>query len=414
MESRFGLDLRGVRVHADARAAANARALGARAYTVGGDVAFAEGRYAPGTAEGDRLLAHELAHVAQQSGGLAARDGGAALSLSASPRRIQRDGGKKDDYRNSLDRIAGASVLLDKGVLIWSMWVVKGGNQVVMSMSFTPDNRYRGKTITFLQTLQDSGAPTSDRVMDVLTYGWRDTAKDDTSPFYGAAWDEKKRQWGPDQAPAPFRNQPGGPSDPNAYFFDNPMVYPGQTKMFETAVVVPETGEVIGFIKWGAEGREGQAKALLPPASEPSDTSTAGFRVALIQYYEKPKDVGPNVQRPERYDAILDRFSANDATLTAAQKKELDPIVAKVKDANDPTIYVSVQGFADATEKDPGAASELRAGAVRDYLVDHGVPRAAIEQQAFGAGWARFPPSAKEDRNRRVQVRVHWGPKRSE
>ena len=61
-------DLGGVRVHTDGRAAQAASALGARAFTVGTDVFFGAGHYAPGTAEGDRLLGHELAHAAQQRG----------------------------------------------------------------------------------------------------------------------------------------------------------------------------------------------------------------------------------------------------------------------------------------------------------------------------------------------------------
>ncbi|HEY5175994.1 MAG TPA: DUF4157 domain-containing protein [Terriglobales bacterium] len=69
MESRFGHDFSSVRVHADAAAAASASSLNARAYTAGRDIAFASAEYAPGTAEGGRLLAHELAHVVQQSGG---------------------------------------------------------------------------------------------------------------------------------------------------------------------------------------------------------------------------------------------------------------------------------------------------------------------------------------------------------
>ncbi|HEX8243283.1 MAG TPA: DUF4157 domain-containing protein, partial [Longimicrobium sp.] len=71
MEPRFGADFGGVRVHTDARAAESARAVNAVAYTVGRDVVFAEGRYQPATAEGRRLLAHELAHVLQQRDGLA-------------------------------------------------------------------------------------------------------------------------------------------------------------------------------------------------------------------------------------------------------------------------------------------------------------------------------------------------------
>jgi hypothetical protein len=67
-EPRFGHDFSAVRVHADASAARSARDLNAYAYTVGHDIVFAEGRFAPRTPEGRRLIAHELAHVVQQAG----------------------------------------------------------------------------------------------------------------------------------------------------------------------------------------------------------------------------------------------------------------------------------------------------------------------------------------------------------
>ncbi len=65
----LGFDFSGVRVHADALAAESARSVGASAYTVGRDVVFNTGRYAPENPEGRRLLAHELVHVMQQSPG---------------------------------------------------------------------------------------------------------------------------------------------------------------------------------------------------------------------------------------------------------------------------------------------------------------------------------------------------------
>lgn len=68
-EMRFGRDLGGVRVHADAAAADSARSVSALAYTVGSSVVFGAGQYAPETASGRRLLAHELAHVVQQQDG---------------------------------------------------------------------------------------------------------------------------------------------------------------------------------------------------------------------------------------------------------------------------------------------------------------------------------------------------------
>jgi hypothetical protein len=66
METRFGQDFSSVRVYTDTRAGESAHALGARAYTVGMNVVFGAGQYAPGTTKGRRLLAHELTHVVQQ------------------------------------------------------------------------------------------------------------------------------------------------------------------------------------------------------------------------------------------------------------------------------------------------------------------------------------------------------------
>jgi len=67
-QARYGIDADAVRIHTDTGADAFARGLGAKAVTVGNDVFFGSGRYAPETGEGERLLAHELAHVAQQGG----------------------------------------------------------------------------------------------------------------------------------------------------------------------------------------------------------------------------------------------------------------------------------------------------------------------------------------------------------
>lgn len=67
MESRFNHDFSQVRVHADERAAASARCINALAYTVGRDVVFGAEQFSPYNSEGRRLLAHELAHVVQQS-----------------------------------------------------------------------------------------------------------------------------------------------------------------------------------------------------------------------------------------------------------------------------------------------------------------------------------------------------------
>ncbi|MGD2114839.1 MAG: DUF4157 domain-containing protein [Acidobacteriota bacterium] len=68
-EPRFGRSFAGVRIHDDSRAQALARSVHARAFTVGRDVVLGAGEPAPGTPGGRRLLAHELTHVVQQTGG---------------------------------------------------------------------------------------------------------------------------------------------------------------------------------------------------------------------------------------------------------------------------------------------------------------------------------------------------------
>ncbi|MBO7743583.1 DUF4157 domain-containing protein [Paenibacillus sp. MWE-103] len=88
-ENRMGWDFGNVRVHTDAEAARTSQLLQARAFTVGGNIAFAPGEYQPATPEGDRLLAHELTHVIQQTKG--------------SNRQVQRD--FFDDVSESLSVI---------------------------------------------------------------------------------------------------------------------------------------------------------------------------------------------------------------------------------------------------------------------------------------------------------------------
>ena len=103
MESRFGADFSQVRLHTDSIASEAARELRAEAFPSGKDVYFQAGRYEPETLPGRRLLAHELTHVIQQSGGLQgprplgvhAQDAGPApfsgsLSRDSRPRKRRR------------------------------------------------------------------------------------------------------------------------------------------------------------------------------------------------------------------------------------------------------------------------------------------------------------------------------------
>ena len=64
-EDRLGHSFGAVRVHTGPRAATAAATAGAQAFTHGQEVYFGAGFYRPDTAAGQHLLAHELAHTAQ-------------------------------------------------------------------------------------------------------------------------------------------------------------------------------------------------------------------------------------------------------------------------------------------------------------------------------------------------------------
>ena len=70
MEHRFGHDFSQVRVHTDATAEQSAQDVSALAYTVGNNIVFGAGQFAPATHEGRQLLAHELVHTVQQGQGV--------------------------------------------------------------------------------------------------------------------------------------------------------------------------------------------------------------------------------------------------------------------------------------------------------------------------------------------------------
>jgi hypothetical protein len=91
METRFGYDFSRVRVHDDARAAATAGAIDAAAFTVGEDIAFAAGRYDATGEAGRRLLAHELAHVAQQGAGRLERRGAPVVAADHAEEHLEAE-----------------------------------------------------------------------------------------------------------------------------------------------------------------------------------------------------------------------------------------------------------------------------------------------------------------------------------
>jgi hypothetical protein len=118
LEARFEHDFSSVRVHADEGAHQSAEAIGARAFTLGSGIWFARGAYADALAGGSSLLAHELAHVVQQSrgtlsgGGAPAADSRATLEAHADNAAARVQGG---DARIRVGGSSGIAVAKQAG-----------------------------------------------------------------------------------------------------------------------------------------------------------------------------------------------------------------------------------------------------------------------------------------------------------
>lgn len=108
MERAFGYDFSPVKIHHDSQSDRLNRSLNARAFTVGGDIFFRQGEYQPETSGGKQILAHELTHVIQQSGGKpqVTPDRGS----SSQPRRNQKDYFAANDSLSSLNPGRGETV----------------------------------------------------------------------------------------------------------------------------------------------------------------------------------------------------------------------------------------------------------------------------------------------------------------
>ncbi|WP_209328731.1 DUF4157 domain-containing protein [Lunatimonas salinarum] len=184
MESGFGADFSGVTIHTDSHAVQLSRELGAQAFTHGNDIYFNEGKYNPGSKEGQHLLAHELTHTLQQG---SSKPNVQRQTTSPTPTvsvddipvsphgKISQEGGS---YKMELNNFKvkrnlsgmweGPDYKLPKSgerstrqIAIWNQSVREGVRQILESKVTgisTPDNKYtlvlkNNPTVTFGGTL---------------------------------------------------------------------------------------------------------------------------------------------------------------------------------------------------------------------------------------------------------------------
>jgi Domain of unknown function (DUF4157) len=148
MESRFGQDFGRVRVHTDARAAESARALNALAYASGTHVVFGAGRYAPGAGEGRRLIAHELAHVVQQTG----QQGGAAPRVQRQAKPGAATTEQKEGQSSSLSLEGVATELLKRLNRMVKALLARGINSTGISGTRTKQQAHIASTAYHIHT----------------------------------------------------------------------------------------------------------------------------------------------------------------------------------------------------------------------------------------------------------------------
>jgi hypothetical protein len=165
MESRFGESFDDVRIHTGHRAGEMADAVRARAFTVGSDIVFGAGEFAPGTTEGTRLLAHELAHVVQQRRPTGAVAGEKATERDAHEAANAVASGSKPAVRER----AAAGVVQKEGGQFAPKWILawpgkKFGTEIPI-LAQEP-GRNDSETVGFLSAANGSSLS----VMETLAY----------------------------------------------------------------------------------------------------------------------------------------------------------------------------------------------------------------------------------------------------
>jgi hypothetical protein len=164
MESRFQHDFSRVRVHTGEGAAESARAINARAYTVDQNIVFDAGAYEPGSRDGQKLLAHELAHVVQQSGKSQKAHVQRAADTATEPQKKQEPG----FFEKIGHGIAGAASSVWHGLEGAGKAVWKGMKAVGHGIATAAGEVWKGLKWLGLQ-LVDKIAGAFERVMHWIT-----------------------------------------------------------------------------------------------------------------------------------------------------------------------------------------------------------------------------------------------------
>lgn len=196
MSARLGHDFSQVRIHTSGPAAQAAQALGAEAFTYGREIAFRPGAYDPHSPRSQRILAHELAHVVQQSGGATAQpistgDGSyQRLEQDAERRAAQPAAAQAEDIRPLAEPARPA----------WQLYTVPGSlacSDVVdwlnSNSPFAPEWAETRCTYSFDGGLRTSSRTLPDGSVEVRARGHRGSTVSVSCPIDRPRWNPNAR-----------------------------------------------------------------------------------------------------------------------------------------------------------------------------------------------------------------------------
>jgi outer membrane protein OmpA-like peptidoglycan-associated protein len=406
MESRFGADFSGVRLHTGREAGRVARGIGANAFTIGRDVYLADHAARPGSPTGDRLLAHELAHVVQQGPAgervqcdlmmsLPTALGGFEIEMSQVTTPFPGLGGHirflpdpTGPYSAEIGLIQTANVVDVSGR------TGAAGGPVDWARVGTGDEFGRMD----LMTTGLDGAPQGTFV-DLLTA--RLPRGDSITPNYLESFRGTT-------AHAPGRNQFGwlrSPTDVQpAILEDQPGFTIDTDFTFETVAKATDTQAVYGALHWGFSIRSG---AVTTEFAHAASAESAEFNEALERFR------GYYAHEP----VVL--YFDTDVDVPRAGE---DARLADVPDYMNryPDVQVEVTGFADERGSVPHNLdlSRRRAQSVATLLLTAGVSAGRIRTIAAGGETDTFSPRGPTtpagpphagmlQANRRVVVSFH-------
>jgi outer membrane protein OmpA-like peptidoglycan-associated protein len=396
MEPRLGHDLSHVRVHSGEDAALSALSVNALAYTVGHDIVFAKGLYEPHTQAGRQLLAHELAHVVQQTGQASASgqqttgQGEATERDSGSDDRQERaiPNGGKADLAPAMKRVAAPLIQRDPPDQLFSGVIRMNENGRIEIIAGTPSLPVLGSLGVGMRCENGRCQPVGGQ--DPLDASHRTySVQEALDLLRGRAGSNA-----PGGRPGPTGGPTGGPTTPG-----RPSV----------GLPIPENPPNALCLAWDLGGHCLRSVPLPPPTTpggQPAPTLDTSSLSIPPRF--PPPALGPSLRLTLAQSTIIDHFANDVAAVPAAANEQLESLASTLRAFPEGDVYIEGHTDSSAGEEYNQRLSEQRAQSVRSALVQRGVAASRLHIEGFGKRRLRFPNEGTDEEralNRRVEVR---------